>query len=340
MKILFNTYIHAFQNPGGGETVLLKTKEALEKKGITVDLFDQWKMKISDYDIMHDFSSINWRYWESFKGCGVKLAVTPVQWPNDSFPKPIEEKTKSIIKNVLGYSSPEVNIWNAMRIPDIFFPTTQMEMDKILNYYELPKNTKYKVIYNGIDSPTKIDLEENSFFKKFQINDYLLYVGRISPLKNVEFIIESALATNSKLVLVGTADITDAEYAKKLKEKYQHKVIFVGALPSQSKILTDAYKGAKALIVASFFETCSLVGLEAGSLGIPVIMTEAGATKEIYQNHVQYINPYQKETLISAIKNISSIGIKDYSLQKYILDNFSWDKVADALITSYLDLLR
>ena len=55
MKILFNTYYHAFQNPGGGEIVLLKTMEALQRKGIQVELFNKWKTNLREYDLIHNF---------------------------------------------------------------------------------------------------------------------------------------------------------------------------------------------------------------------------------------------------------------------------------------------
>ena len=57
MKILFFAYPSAFQAPGGGEVLLLKTKEALESKGIFVKLFDQWNDKLKDYDILHVFGT-------------------------------------------------------------------------------------------------------------------------------------------------------------------------------------------------------------------------------------------------------------------------------------------
>ena len=42
MRILFNTYPVAFACPGGGEIQLLKSREALEKTGQQVFLFNIW----------------------------------------------------------------------------------------------------------------------------------------------------------------------------------------------------------------------------------------------------------------------------------------------------------
>ena len=82
MKVAFLTYPAAFQNIGGGEILLLKLKEYLEKEGVQADLFDIWKSKIENYDFIHVFGSV--------KDClglvrvanerKVKVAITPLLW--------------------------------------------------------------------------------------------------------------------------------------------------------------------------------------------------------------------------------------------------------------------
>lgn len=58
MKVAFYVYPTAFQNPGGGEVQLLKTKEALEKLGVPIKLFDIWNDRLRDFDILHVFGSV------------------------------------------------------------------------------------------------------------------------------------------------------------------------------------------------------------------------------------------------------------------------------------------
>ena len=55
MKILFNTCFSAFFQKGGGEIQLLKSKEALEKLGHTVSLYNHWQPQ-TDFEIFHQFS--------------------------------------------------------------------------------------------------------------------------------------------------------------------------------------------------------------------------------------------------------------------------------------------
>ncbi len=337
MKILFNTHFHAFQNMGGGEVVLLRTKEALEAKGIQVDLFDQWTSKLSNYDVIHDFSSLSWRNWHVYKSFGAKLAVTPVMWPKIQFPYPQLELIKGGLKYLSGIRSPEANFKEALKLPDIFFPTTLQEQLRIQTRYHLHDESRFQVIPNGVSLPPKGDIE-NSFIKEFKTEDYLLYVGRISPLKNVKMIIQAAKAAQKKLIIIGSHDIQNQNYANEVAQEASDTIKIISSVPSQSTLLHDAYRGAHAVIVASHFETCSLVGLEAATHNKPLIMTSAGATTEIYKDFVTYVDPTNLQSLIDAIHKIWPEKTNE-KLKSHVENTYSWDRIADQLIESYQKLL-
>ncbi len=82
MKIAFYVYPTAFQSPGGGEVLLLKTKEYLEKEGVSVKLFDPWNDKLTDFDIFHVFGSVKEALpmLELAHRLGVKTVLTTVCW--------------------------------------------------------------------------------------------------------------------------------------------------------------------------------------------------------------------------------------------------------------------
>jgi|GEM_PF-2582465 len=339
MKILFTTHYHAFQNPGGGETVLLDTKKALENQGVQVKLFNQWEDKISNYDLIHDFSSLNWRNWQGFKSYGPKLVVTPVMWPDTSLQNVLKHKVKSFLKDVSNNHSPEVNFQAALKIPDAFFCTSKLEAEKISSLYDLNIN-KFKTISNGIFPSSNFNPDSN-FSSKLKFKKYFLYVGRISPLKNVDSIINSILLKNKNLLIIGKPDTLDENYGLEIIKKYQNhpQVQIIDSLPHQSYELLTAYKLAEAVIVASQFETCSMVGLEAGSLGTPVIMTDKGATSEYYQNFVRYMNPDDFSTLNKALDYKWSESER-LQLQKHILSNFDFRNIATKLISEYEKVLK
>lgn len=132
-----------------------------------------------------------------------------------------------------------------------------------------------KVIYNGID-PSKYE-PINNFHR-------ILYVGRLSKEKGVEILLKAANKikkefSNIKVDIVG--DGPEAEHLKSLSKllDLQNTVSFVGKV-EEDKVM-DYYKNCSFLAVPSICpESFSLVGVEALSIGRPVIGSNLGAIPE------------------------------------------------------------
>ncbi|OTG86613.1 glycosyl transferase [Acinetobacter sp. ANC 4558] len=109
--------------------------------------------------------------------------------------------------------------------------------------------------------------------RKWGVNDVttvLLYVGRLSPEKEISVLIKSYQAMlNSgqqvKLVIVG--DGPEREHLVKMDEKNQ--IIFTGVLTG--KDLASAYASADVFIFPSQVETFGNVVLEAMASGLPIV---------------------------------------------------------------------
>lgn len=124
----------------------------------------------------------------------------------------------------------------------------------------------------------------NSKFK-----DKILFVGRINPVKRIDFIIDVYLASKSKdsyfLYIIGPVD--DYEYFKlKILNKIQKKdkIIFVEGLSQEE--LISYYKSSACLFMASYTEGLPHPVLEALSLGIPVLSSDVGDVKNIIVNGI------------------------------------------------------
>lgn len=108
----------------------------------------------------------------------------------------------------------------------------------------------------------------------------LLFVGRMTALKNIYFIVD-ALAKlkteNYKMIFVG--DGQDLEtLKKKVRENHlKDRVIFSGTVADRDE-LRDFYCRAKLFLFPSVYDTNSLVQLEAASQGTPTVFIEGAAT--------------------------------------------------------------
>ena len=121
----------------------------------------------------------------------------------------------------------------------------------------------------------------------------LLYVGRLSPEKEVDVLIQSYLnikkqsSRKFKMVIVG-----DGPDRKRLTEMASGSdVIFTGSLTGQS--LAQAYASADVFVFASQIETFGNVVLEAMASGLPVVAYNyASPQRYIKQGITGWLSPF------------------------------------------------
>jgi glycosyltransferase involved in cell wall biosynthesis len=137
----------------------------------------------------------------------------------------------------------------------------------------------------------------------------MLYVGRLSPEKEVQVLIESYanLKTiqphKTKLVIVG--DGPDFARLKSLPEA--KGVIFTGSLRGQD--LAAAYASADVFVFASQVETFGNVVLEAMASGLPVIAYDYACAHQYLTHGVNgWLSPLgQKNHFIQQIYQLPSV---------------------------------
>jgi len=147
----------------------------------------------------------------------------------------------------------------------------------LVELYNIPEE-KIKVIYNGIEIP-KLENKHK--------DNYILYVGRASPTKNIERLIKAFLElkkhskfSNLKLYLVG-ANIS-----------FSHKDIFIFRSVSD-KQLDRFYRQAKIFLFPTLYEGFGYPVLEAMARKTAVIASKVASIPEIGGDAICYIeNPY------------------------------------------------
>ncbi len=118
----------------------------------------------------------------------------------------------------------------------------------------------------GINAPAQTD--PNRFRRKFDIQgEFLFYVGRIDPAKNVPALIADFLAYQAAtgrdltLVLAGKSQIELPDHVR---------IRPIGFISEQDKF--DGLRAATALVNPSLFESLSIVLLEAWLMGTPTLV--------------------------------------------------------------------
>ncbi len=343
MKVAFYVYPTAFQNAGGGEVQLLKTKEHLEKLGVFVKFFDIWGDKLRDFDILHVFGSVKdaLPMMEEAKRAGIKIVLSTICWYNwrSAWETPGSWVTRAA---ALGRHAGKVFFpfvpserKRMMEISDVLMPNSESEALQLERFFQVPRS-KIVIIPNGVD-PAFSDAQAEPFIEKYSFRDFVLCVGRIEPRKNQLGMIRALSGTQVPFVLIGDFVKTYPDYYQACRKAAGPNVHFLGGIPHSSELLRSAYAACRTFLLASWLETPGLAALEAGLAGATIVITQEGATREYFKDLAVYVNPADHGSIRSGILAAHERK-KDGLLQEHIRKNFSWEHTAQATLDAYQKL--
>lgn len=232
--------------------------------------------------------------------------------------------------------------WNINRSAHIITPSNYWK-EYLCSNFKL-RTDKVTVTYeaaSGDLKDTSDDPDPQVILKKYSLNKpFLLYTGNLYPHKNVPFLIKAVEAFNNshkhqlELVIIGARN----SFANKLPTNSLIKVL--GFVPDQD--LSAIYKQSLALVQPSLIEGFGLTGLEAMSIGTPVLSSNTSCLPEIYQDAALYFSPHDLNSLLEAISLVfsdrslvDSLILKGYKHAK----KFSWKSMAKQTLKVYQSLL-
>lgn len=171
----------------------------------------------------------------------------------------------------------------------------------------------------------------------------LLYVGRLTKEKSVDFLIRSfaealdRLDPKTKLVIVG-----DGPYRKELERLADElvladRVIFTGFLSGED--LADAYRAADAFCHTSYSETQGMTLLEAASYGLPLVVSDDDAYEGIAEDRVNALiaGPDIEEYANQLVRVATDAELREQfsKASKEISRHFSMPDQTEKLIEQY-----
>ena len=345
MKAAFFTFPAAFQDIGGGEIQLLKTKEALEKEGVSVRCFDIWKDRLEDFDLLHIFSSSKECLGLAAvaKARRVKVVVSPILFTD--FKRAFFEKarfltkldllTRHFVKTVYpAFPSPRRSL---LMTADLLCPNSEMERRYVHRHFAVPLS-KMEVVFNGV-SRDFLDADPAPFGKKYGKEPFVLSVGRIEPRKNQLGLIRAMKGIpGRRLVFIGSPVSGYEDYEACCRKEGEGFAIFIPYLDHGDVLLKSAYAACDLFVLQSFVESTGLVVLEAALAGAKTLVTQGGFTREYYKDYVDYLDPASvKDIQAKILSNLKAP--KNDTLKKHVLENFTWDKIAKRQAQLYRGLV-
>jgi glycosyltransferase involved in cell wall biosynthesis len=202
------------------------------------------------------------------------------------------------------------------------------------------------LIPNGVNAEDYQVTENGGFRTKYGLdnNPFILFMGRLNSIKGPDLLLQAFCMTkdelkNFHLVFAGPDGEMLAELQKLAAEfGAKDRIHFVGYLNGLDKY--QAYHAAELLVIPSRQEAMSIVVLEAGITGTPVLLTDQCGFSEVDQIGGGKVVPASIEGLqkglIEVLYNRDGLKSMGENLRQYTVEHFSWDSV----IQKYLNLYR
>ena len=228
----------------------------------------------------------------------------------------------------------------AARLADRIVTVSETSRRDLEAWFRLPAN-RLRVITEGPDPifrPQADDAHSREALRKLAIpagTRYLLYVGGLSPHKNLPRLIQAfarVKATDVRLVLVGdfrdvfhthVAEIRSAIDSAGLNER----VLLPGFVPDCE--LVFLYSRAYALVQPSLMEGFGLPAVEAMACGTPVISSRAGSLPEVIGDSGLFFDPTDVASMAAIINKLLGDDRLRDDLARKAIDRarlFTWDR--------------
>lgn len=171
--------------------------------------------------------------------------------------------------------------------------------------------------------------------------EFIMYVGRPTPHKNLERLIESFVLLQKdhlelKLVLAGKRDANYKRIEASVAARGLRNVVFTDFLSEGQ--LRWLYENCLAYVFPSLSEGFGLPGLEAMVHGAPVVSSNATCLPEVYGPAAHYFDPYNVPAMANAINDV----LTDRKLRQELIDKgleqvkkYSWRKMAEQALEVY-----
>ena len=205
------------------------------------------------------------------------------------------------------------------------------------------------IIPNGVNNNDFLADDVLDFRKKLDLEDisFILFLGRLNVIKGPDLLLEAFYNIKNNLqdfhlVFAGPDDGMLSEL-KQMVDEYQlnDRIHFIGYLGGADK--SNAYHAADFLVIPSRQEAMSIVVLEAGISGTPVLLTDQcgfNVIEKIDGGKVVQASVKGIELgLIEILRDKDRLNSMGSNLKQYTNENFTWDSIIGKYLTLFGQIL-
>ena len=202
-------------------------------------------------------------------------------------------------------------------------------------------NSKVDVVHNGVDLS---EFSASEFRKIFPDDNIVLFVGRLTFQKGVDYLLQSAKRVlaykpNTVFLVVGTGDMEEQLIMDAAYMGIGHRVIFPGFVSGQK--LKDLYQMADVFVMPSVSEPYGIVALEAIAAGTPTIISKQSGVSEALSNvySVDFWDIHQMSNLILSSLEYPVFSQEMVKLAREEAKKLTWERAARKTMQVYSKVL-
>lgn len=332
-SVFFHAPSFAFQAPGGGENQLVQTGRHLEAMGASVRLFSPWTDRLEHARVLHLFgmSREGLELARRARARGTPMVLSPICWFEPSALWTLERRWTRRLSGLAAWSIrqmvPSLPGWRRelLALCDRVLPNSQAEARQLVALFGVAPQ-RIEVVPNGVLGAFR-SASPALFRSRYGGEDFVLFVGRIEPRKNLLGLIRAVRSLGLPLVVMGEAPAESRSYFERCRNEGGDQVRWLGARDHDDPLLVSAYAAARVFALPSWFETPGLAALEAALAGAALVITPIGSTREYFGDRVQYARPNRIAGIARAIARSWSQG-PDPRLADFVASNYLWSDVA------------
>lgn len=218
-------------------------------------------------------------------------------------------------------------------------------------YAKLGVSNTISIVPNASDMVTSETIDEDKAYinKKYNLDEndnILLFVGRISIVKNILFILDSLKVlcdkgVRFKMLFVGPIEDGKIFYKKMEELQLNDHIIVCGPIYDRN-LLKKIYVRADLLLLPSYYDTSSLVQKEAASQFTPTVFLENTPTaSDVVNDYNGFVTAFDKKSYASKIIEVLNNRRLLQEVSRNCHDTLykTWEDVCKILFEYYTRLL-
>jgi glycosyltransferase involved in cell wall biosynthesis len=206
------------------------------------------------------------------------------------------------------------------------------------------------VLPNGIAESDFLSRRTDEFRRTYSLGarPFVLFVGRLNLIKGPDLLLHAFGALKERLPGVDLVFAgPDGGMLQQLREitisqGLENRVHFVGYVGGAEK--SDAYHAAELLVVPSRHEAMSIVAIEAGMCGTPVLLTDQCGFEQMQEVGGGWIVPATvaglEQGLLKVFLKPEIIRPAGLKIKRFVSQYFTWNVVVLSYIELYGRLVR